>query len=95
MHGIMGLGGGVGIIGTIVIGGLAGWIASMITESRTGLFANIVIGILGSYAGGIISNALNLRLGMIFHGWFWGNLIVSILGAIVLIVVFRLIRKTA
>ncbi len=95
MHGVMGLGGGVGIIGTIIIGGLAGWIASMITESRMGLIANIVVGILGSYVGAIISNALHLQLGEIFHGWFWGNLIVSILGAVILIVIFRLIRKTA
>jgi len=95
MHGVMGLGGGAGIIGTIIIGGLAGWIASMITESRTGLIVNIIIGILGSYVGAIISNALNLRLGEIFHGWFWGNLIVSVFGAVILIVAFRLIRKTA
>jgi len=94
MHGVMDLGGGVSWLGTIIIGGLAGWIASMITESRTGLIANIIIGILGSYVGAIVSNALHLQLGEIFHGWFWGNLIVSIIGAVILIVVFRLIRRT-
>jgi len=95
MHGIMGLGGGVGIIGTIVIGGLAGWIAEKLTDSSMGLIANIIVGIIGSYVGGIVANALHIRLGEIFHGWFIGNLLVSIFGAVVLIVVFRLIRKKA
>jgi uncharacterized membrane protein YeaQ/YmgE (transglycosylase-associated protein family) len=92
MHGLMDLGGGVGIIGTIVIGGLAGWIAEKLTNSNMGLIANIVVGILGSLVGGILANALNIRLGEMFHGWFWGNLLVSIAGAVVLIVVFRAIR---
>jgi uncharacterized membrane protein YeaQ/YmgE (transglycosylase-associated protein family) len=50
------------------------------------------VGILGSLVGGILANALNIRLGEMFHGWFWGNLLVSIAGAVVLIVVFRAIR---
>jgi uncharacterized membrane protein YeaQ/YmgE (transglycosylase-associated protein family) len=95
MHGLMDMGGGVGIIGTIVIGGLAGWIAEKLTESQMGLIANIIVGILGSYVGAIVANALGIRLGEIFHGWFLGNLLVSVVGAVILIVAFRLIRRKA
>jgi uncharacterized membrane protein YeaQ/YmgE (transglycosylase-associated protein family) len=92
MHGLMDLGGGVGITGTLVIGGLAGWIASKLAESPHGIIMNIIIGIIGSYVGGILANALDIRLGEMFHGWFWGNLLVSIAGAVVLIVLLRVIR---
>ncbi|HHI82403.1 MAG TPA: GlsB/YeaQ/YmgE family stress response membrane protein [Rhizobiales bacterium] len=90
--GLMDLGGGVGIFATLLIGGLAGWIAEKLTRSNQGLLTNIVVGILGSFVGGWLANLLGLRLGMIFHGWFWGNLIVSVFGAVVLITGYRMLK---
>jgi uncharacterized membrane protein YeaQ/YmgE (transglycosylase-associated protein family) len=88
---LMDLGGGVGFFGTLLIGVLAGWIAEKITQGEHGLITNLIIGILGAYIGGFLANALNLRLGEVFHGWFWGNLLVSVVGAVLLILAYRLV----
>lgn len=89
---LMDLGGGVGVIGTIFIGALAGWIAERLTGSDMGLIKNIIVGIVGSFIGAFIANALGIRLEEIFQGWFWGNLLVSVFGAVVLLVLWRMIR---
>lgn len=89
---LMDLGGGVGILGTLLIGALAGWIAEKIMQADHGLLMNIIVGIAGSFAGGFLANAIGLRLGEIFSGWFWGNLIVSVIGACILIAIYRAIR---
>lgn len=93
MQGLMDLGGGVGWIGTLIIGGLAGWIAERVMKADHGLVMNVIVGIIGSYIGAFLANALGLRLGEIFSGWFWGNLIVAVIGAIVLIWIMRLVRS--
>ena len=90
---LMDLGGGVGWIGTLIIGGLAGWIAEKVMKENHGLLMNIIIGIIGSYLGAFIANALGIRLGEVFQGWFWGNLIVAAVGAIVLLWLVRLFRN--
>lgn len=89
---LMDLGGGVGVIGTIFIGALAGWIAEKLTGSDMGLIRNILVGIIGSFIGAFIANALGIRLDEVFQGWFWGNLLVSVFGAVILLVVWRMIR---
>ncbi len=89
---LMDLGGGVGWIGTLFIGALAGIIADKVMKSNHGLLMNIVIGIVGSYIGAFLANLLGIQLGEIFSGWFWGNLIVAAIGAVVLIWALRLVR---
>ena len=89
---LMDLGGGVGWIGTLFIGALAGIIADKVMKTNHGLLMNIVIGIVGSYIGAFLANALGIQLGEIFSGWFWGNLIVAAIGAVVLIWALRLVR---
>ena len=90
---LMDLGGGVGWIGTLVIGALAGWIAEKVMKTNNGLIMNIIVGIIGSYIGAFLANALGINLGEVFQGWFWGNLIVAAVGAIVLLWVVRLVRS--
>ncbi len=89
---LMDLGGGVGWIGTLVIGALAGWIAERATKSDMGLLTNIIVGIIGSYIGAFLANALGIRLGELFSGWFIGNLVVAAIGAIVLLIVIKAVR---
>ena len=89
---LMDLGGGVGWIGTLFIGALAGIIADKVMKANHGLLMNIVIGIVGSYIGAFLANALGIQLGEIFSGWFWGNLIVAAIGAVVLLWALRLVR---
>ena len=93
MNNLMDLGGGVGIFMTLVIGGLAGWIAAKITNSNMGLIRDIVVGIIGSFIGGRLAGLIGLHLTDFFHGWFWGNLIVSVVGAVILIYIVRMFRS--
>jgi uncharacterized membrane protein YeaQ/YmgE (transglycosylase-associated protein family) len=89
----MDLGGGVGWIGTLFIGALAGWIAEKVMKADHGLITNIIVGIIGSYLGAFLANALGLRLGEVFQGWFLGNLVVAVVGAVILLFIVRLVRK--
>ncbi|HUR43715.1 MAG TPA: GlsB/YeaQ/YmgE family stress response membrane protein [Aestuariivirga sp.] len=92
MNNLMDLGGGVGFFGTLLIGGLAGWIAEKLTKSDMGLILNIVTGIIGAFIGAFLANALGLRLGEVFQGWFWGNLVVAVAGAVILIMIVKMLR---
>jgi uncharacterized membrane protein YeaQ/YmgE (transglycosylase-associated protein family) len=92
MNALMDLGGGVGWIGTLVIGALAGWLGEKITGTSMGLVMDIIVGIAGAYIGAFVANALGLHLGEIFQGWFWGNLLVSVVGAVLLLLVFKVLR---
>ncbi len=89
---MMDLGGGVGFFGTLLIGGIAGWIAEKVMKANHGLLMNIVIGVVGSYIGAFLANLLGIRIGEVFQGWFWGNLVVAAAGAIVLLFVLRKVR---
>lgn len=80
---------GLGLLMSIIVGGLAGWIASLVMKADTGLVANIVLGIVGALV-------LNLVLGWagIYAESAWlPQLIVGALGAVVLIWLGRLIRR--
>jgi uncharacterized membrane protein YeaQ/YmgE (transglycosylase-associated protein family) len=92
-QGLMDLGGGVGWIGTLIIGGLAGWIAEKVTRSDMGILMNIIVGIIGAYIGAFLANLLGLRLGEVFSGWFWGNLLVAVVGAVILLFVVKAVRR--
>jgi uncharacterized membrane protein YeaQ/YmgE (transglycosylase-associated protein family) len=91
MEGIMQLG-AVGIGGTILIGIIAGWIAERVTGSDHGMILNLIFGIAGSWLGFFAANAAGIQLGEFFSGWFWGNLLVSAVGAIILLGIVRMIR---
>ncbi|WEX07162.1 GlsB/YeaQ/YmgE family stress response membrane protein [Chelativorans sp. AA-79] len=79
---------GLGWILTIIVGGLAGWIAEKIMKTDTGLLVNIIIGILGA----VVLNAILVAiLGYTFGGVI-GQLVVAIIGACILIWLYRLIR---
>lgn len=74
----------MGPISWIIIGALAGWIASMITgnNKRMGAFANIAVGIVGGLIGGFV---LNLIGGTGVTGFNLWSLVVAILGAVLLL----------
>jgi uncharacterized membrane protein YeaQ/YmgE (transglycosylase-associated protein family) len=84
--------GGVGIGGTILIGIIAGWIAEKLTGSDHGLIKNLIFGIAGSWLGFFAANAAGIQIGEFISGWFWGNLLVSAAGAVILLAVVRLLR---
>ncbi len=77
------------IIGWLIIGALAGWIASMIagTDAQQGWLMNIVVGILGAFIGGFL---FGLVTGSDFMAGFnLGTLLVAIMGAVVLLFLYR------
>jgi uncharacterized membrane protein YeaQ/YmgE (transglycosylase-associated protein family) len=89
-HSLMDFGGGVGAIGTLVIGALAGWIAEKTTHTNMGLIRNVITGLIGSVIGSMIANAAGINMSEFVSGWFWGNLIISVFGAIIFLLVLKL-----
>ncbi|WP_091741946.1 GlsB/YeaQ/YmgE family stress response membrane protein [Phenylobacterium immobile] len=79
---------GVGIIGAIIIGILAGWIAEQVLKRKHGLVMNLIVGIAGALLGGFLAGMLGINF-----GGFVGSLIVSTLGAILLLVIVSAIRR--
>lgn len=78
----------MGLITMIVLGGLAGWIASLITRSSTGILMDIILGIVGAIAGGLVMNFLG-QPGV--TGFNIYSLIVAVIGSIILIWIGRLL----
>ena len=83
----------MGIITWIVLGALAGWIASMIVgkNSEMGAFANVCIGIAGAFIGGFV---FNLITGVGFTGFNLWSLVVAIIGSIILLLIINLVQKS-
>ena len=76
----------------IIFGGLAGWVASIITgrNSRMGCFANIFIGIVGAMLGGLLMRLITGR-GFTF-GFDWLSFGVAVIGAALLLGITGLFR---
>ncbi len=76
----------------LIVGAIVGWIASVIMHTGYGLLWDIIIGIVGAFLGGLLIAPL-LGTGTINSGDFsLGGFITSILGAIILLAIVRLIR---
>ncbi len=75
----------------IILGGLAGWVASIITKNNNnmGLLANIIVGIIGTFAGTYILNLMGIQ-GM--TGFNFYTFLVAVAGASVLLFLFNIIR---
>lgn len=81
---------GVGLIGAIIIGIAAGWIAEKVMKREHGLITNLVVGVVGALIGGFVASLV----GISFGGWV-GSLVISTFGAIILLWLFSLMRKRA
>lgn len=81
----------MGTIAWIVLGGVAGWIGSKImgTDDSQGIILNIIVGIIGAWLGGYIFNLLGYAA---VTGFNFYSLGVSVVGAVVLLWVVKLIR---
>ncbi|MGC0365743.1 putative membrane protein YeaQ/YmgE (transglycosylase-associated protein family) [Rhodococcus sp. 27YEA15] len=79
---------GLGIIGWIIIGGLAGWIGSKImkTDAQQGIVLNIVVGIVGGLIGGFLLKIFGVDVnggGLIF------SFLTCVLGAVILLFIVK------
>ncbi len=77
----------MGIILWLIIGLVVGWLASQVMHSPHGIFVDLLLGLVGSFVGGILAS-------LIFH---WkpqsisGSLIVAFVGAVILIGIHRML----
>jgi uncharacterized membrane protein YeaQ/YmgE (transglycosylase-associated protein family) len=76
-------------LGWIIIGGLAGWLASMLMEEQRGCLTNIVVGIIGGVLGGFLFNIIG---GVGITGFNLWSLVVAVVGAIILLGIINLFR---
>lgn len=79
----------MGLILWLVIGGVIGWLASIImrTDAQQGILMNIVVGIVGAFIGGLIFSG-----GTINQVISLNSVLVSLLGAVILLALVNLVR---
>lgn len=82
----------MGFIAWLIIGGLAGWIASKIkgTDEQMGIGKNIGAGVVGGLLGGWILELFGVDVA---GGGFWFSLFTCILGAVILISIIQAVTK--
>jgi uncharacterized membrane protein YeaQ/YmgE (transglycosylase-associated protein family) len=79
----------MGILAWIIIGLIAGWLASQILGGRCGLLYNLAVGLVGAIVGGFLFSKLNIAVTQDF----WGSLITATIGAVIFLAVWRAIRS--
>lgn len=84
------------IIIWLVMGGLVGWIASMImgTSAQQGIILNVVVGIVGALIGGWLISPL-LNAGSINDGITIMSFVVSLIGAVLLLAILSFFQRSA
>ena len=81
----------MGIIIWLIVGGVCGWLASIImrTDAQQGILLNIVVGIIGAaLAGFLLGGAASLNNGLTVQSFLY-----SLLGAVVLLAIVNLVRR--
>lgn len=81
----------LGVLGWIIIGGLAGWIGSKImrTDGQMGIVLNVVVGVVGGLIGGFLLRGFGVNVagkGLLF------SFLTCLLGAVILLAIVKLIR---
>jgi uncharacterized membrane protein YeaQ/YmgE (transglycosylase-associated protein family) len=83
----------MGFIIWIIVGALAGWIASMImkTDAQMGALANIVVGIIGAFIGGWVVSLFGID---VMDGTFRiESILTAVLGSVVLLAILKAVRR--
>jgi uncharacterized membrane protein YeaQ/YmgE (transglycosylase-associated protein family) len=81
----------MGFIIWLIIGGVVGWLASLImrTDAQQGILLNIVVGIVGAFIAGLIFGGGNINQDPMDIT----NILVSLVGAVILLAIVNLIRR--
>jgi uncharacterized membrane protein YeaQ/YmgE (transglycosylase-associated protein family) len=77
------------ILVTLIIGGVVGWLGSLLmkTNAQMGLIANIVVGIVGSFLGFWIAGQLGIAEGGTIMRW-----VIAVAGAVILIAILKVLN---
>ncbi len=80
----------IGIIVWLIVGGIVGWLASLImrTDAQQGILLNIVVGIVGAFLAGLIVGGGSINNNITIESFLW-----SLLGAVVLLAIVNLVRR--
>ncbi len=79
----------------LIVGGIIGWLASLVmrTDAQQGIILNVIVGIVGAVLGGLLISPL-LGMGTINQNDFSiGGLLVSFLGALILLAIVNFFRR--
>jgi uncharacterized membrane protein YeaQ/YmgE (transglycosylase-associated protein family) len=84
----------MGILVWLIVGGLVGWVASIImrTNAQQGIVLNVVVGIIGALLAGFIISPM-VGVGTINEGITAASFLVSLLGAVVLLAIVNMFRR--
>jgi uncharacterized membrane protein YeaQ/YmgE (transglycosylase-associated protein family) len=74
-----------GIIGWIIVGLVAGWLASMIMGSSRGLISSLLLGLVGAVVGGLVFSLLGLG----GASNILGSIVIATVGAIIILAIVR------
>lgn len=79
----------IGIIVWLIVGGVCGWLASLImrTDAQQGIILNIVVGIVGAVIAGLLFH-VNMNHGITIESFLY-----ALVGAVVLLAIVNLIRR--
>jgi len=82
----------MGLLSWILVGAIAGWLAGNLVKGRGfGCLGDIIIGVIGALVGGFLASRL-FNMPDAVNGFNLGSIVVAFLGAIVVIVIVRLLR---
>jgi len=84
----------MGILVWLIVGGVCGWLASIImrTDAQQGIFLNVIVGIVGALLAGFIVSPL-IGVGTINEGISLATFLVSLAGAVILLAIVNLFRR--
>lgn len=85
----------MGLIILLIVGGVIGWLASIVmrTDGQQGIILNVVVGIIGALLAGFILTPLLGGLPITSGAFDIRSLLVSFLGAVVLLAIVNLVRR--
>ncbi len=83
----------MGLILWLIVGGVVGWLASIVmrTDAQQGIFMNIIVGVVGAFIGGLVFSGGTINN----SGLSLTSFLVSLVGAIILLAVVNLLRRGA
>jgi uncharacterized membrane protein YeaQ/YmgE (transglycosylase-associated protein family) len=78
----------------LIVGGIVGWLASLImkTDAQQGILLNVIVGIVGAFIGGWLISPM-VGAGTINEGFSIASLLVSLVGAVILLAIVNLFRR--